>query len=223
MFAATFASSIIGVTPKSLSGKARLPMSLFDRRNVQSLKNGLLVDNLIILSRADPIICGHSTETRICGSARSLGIENVHIVSYPLDILAASGLPLKPDHSVEAYSSGITVSRPEPVGDYKVLDGRLGSAISGHLINLLAKLAGKTAIMDLYLVPHGQMVMQAVQSASRSGVASVPVTIGEAVGSDITNVVSNALSSGQSAQLHLLCKIISITISQWQSVSSLGS
>ena len=181
-------------------------MSLFDQQQcARPLKNGLLVDNLIILSRADPIICGHSTETRnLAEAARSLGIQNVHIVSYPLEVLAASGLPLKPEHSVEAYSSGITLSRPEPIGDYKVLDGRLGSAISGHLINLLAELPGKTAIMDLYLVPHGQMVMQAVQSASRCGVASVPVTIGEAVGSDITNVVSNALAAGQSGAAALV-------------------
>ena len=63
----------------------------------------------------------------------------------------------QPECSVEAYSSGITVDRPAPIGDYKVLDGRLGAAISGHLINLLAQLPGKTAVMDLYLVPHGQM------------------------------------------------------------------
>ena len=92
-------------------------MSLFDQQErAHDLKNGLLVDNLIILSRADPIICGHSTETRnLAEAARSLGIENVHIVSYPLDVLAASGLPLKPDHSVEAYSSGITVSSRSPL------------------------------------------------------------------------------------------------------------
>ena len=181
-------------------------MSLCDQQQrASALRSGLPVDNLIILSRADPIICGHSTETRnLAEAACTLGIRNVHIVSYPLDVLASSGLPLKPEHSVEAYSSGITVSRPEPIGDYKVLDGRLGSAISGHLINLLAQLPGKTAVMDLYLVPHGQMVMQAVETSGRSGIAAAPVTIGEAVGSDITNVVSNALATGQSGAAALV-------------------
>ena len=181
-------------------------MSFFDQQRQTQYPHGCLsVDNLIILSRADPIICGHSTETRnLAEAALRLGIQNVHIVSYPLDILASSGLPLKPEHSVEDYSTGITVDRPAPVGDYKVLDGRLGVAISGHVINLLAQLPGKTAVMDLYLVPHGQMVMQAVASACRSGIADAPVTIGEAVGSDITNVVSNALATGQSGAAALV-------------------
>ena len=177
-------------------------MSIFDQtKQTLNPNSQLSVDNLIILSRADPIICGHSTETRnLAEAALRLGVQNVHIVSYPLDVLASSGLPLKPENSVGAYSAGITVDRPAPVGDYKVLDGRLSAAISGHMINLLSRLSGKTAVMDLYLVPHGQMVMQAVASACRSGIADAPVTIGEAVGSDITNVVSNALATGQSAQ-----------------------
>ena len=181
-------------------------MSIFDQtKQTLDSKSQLSVDNLIILSRADPIICGHSTETRnLAEAALRLGIQNVHIVSYPLDVLASSGLPLKPEHSVGAYSAGITVDRPAPVGDYKVLDGRLSAAISGHVINLLSRLSGKTAVMDLYLVPHGQMVMQAVASACRSGIADAPVTIGEAVGSDITNVVSNALVTGQSGAAALL-------------------
>ena len=181
-------------------------MSLFDQqRQTLDLQRHLSVDNLIILSRADPIICGHSTETRnLAEAALQLGIQNVHIVSYPLDVLASSGLPLKPEKSVGEYSAGISVDRPAPVGDYKVLDGRLGAAISGHLINLLARLPGKTAVMDLYLVPHGQMVMQAVASACRSGIADAPITIGEAVGSDITNVVSNALATGQSGAAALV-------------------
>ena len=154
-------------------------MSLCDhQRREPNSRSDLSVENLIILSRADPIICGHSTETRnLAEAACNLGVRNVHVVSYPLDVLASSGLPLKPENSVEAYSPGITVDRPAPIGDYKVLDGRLGAAISGHLINLLAKLPGKTAVMDLYLVPHGQMVMQAVESCSRSGISSAPVTI----------------------------------------------
>ena len=181
-------------------------MSLCDQqRRDPNPRSDLSIDNLIILSRADPIICGHSTETRnLAEAACNLGVQNVHVVSYPLDVLASSGLPLKPENSVEAYSPGISVDRPAPIGDYKVLDGRLGAAISGHLINLLAKLPGKTAVMDLYLVPHGQMVMQAVESCSRSGIAAAPVTIGEAVGSDITNVVSNALATGQSGAAALV-------------------
>ncbi len=150
--------------------------------------------NLIIIVRADPIICGHSTEARnLAEAAKDAGYENVHIVSYPLDILEKSGLPLKPLDSIQPYTRGIQVDRPNEIGGYKVLDGRLSYAISGHIVDLLHRFSGRTAIMDLYLVPHGQMAMNAVQSFGQTDVFRDVVTIGEAVGSDITNVVKNAV------------------------------
>ena len=156
------------------------------------------IDNLIILSRADPIICGHSTETRnLAEAAVESGFSRVKIVSYPLDVLEASALPLKPLESISAYAKGIEVDRPDPVGDYKVLDGRLGHGISGHLVDLLVELPGRTAVMNLYLVPHGRMVMQAVDTIRRFDRNSMPLTIAEAVGSDITNVVGNAVATGR--------------------------
>ena len=162
--------------------------------------------NLIILVRADPIICGHSTEARnLAEAAHAAGLEKIHIVSYPIDTLKASGLPLKPLASVQSYSQGISVDRPEPVGDYKVLDGRLSYAISGHMIDLLNSCEGPTLVMDLYIVPHGMMVMNAVNAQQHFGPRGRVATIAEAVGSDITNVVNEALKSGQigAAQLVL--------------------
>tara|TARA_R110002096_G_scaffold119925_6_gene259919 strand:+ start:2834 stop:4162 length:1329 start_codon:yes stop_codon:yes gene_type:complete len=156
------------------------------------------VQNLILVVRADPIICGHSTEARnLAEAAIARGFASVHIVSYPIETLLESQLPLKPLDTISPYSPGIEVDRPEPIGDYKVLDGRLGYAISGQLVDLMHQLPGKTLIMDLYLVPHGQMVLNAVDSFK--GLKKNPdvITIGEAVGSDITNVVTNALASGQ--------------------------
>lgn len=154
--------------------------------------------NLLLVVRADPIICGHSTEARnLAEAAITRGFRSVHIVSYPIDTLEDSGLPLKPLETISAYSDGIEVHRPEPIGDYKVLDGRLGYAISGQLADLLHQLPGKTLLMDLYLVPHGQMVLNAVQSFQSIQKNPEVVTIGEAVGSDITNVVTNALADGQ--------------------------
>lgn len=162
--------------------------------------------NLIILVRADPIICGHSTEARnLAEAAHAAGLDKIHIVSYPIDTLKESGLPLKPLASVQSYSQGISVDRPEPVGDYKVLDGRLSYGISGHLINLLNQCEGPTLVMDLYIVPHGMMVMNAVDAQQHFGPRGRVSTIAEAVGSDITNVVNSALKSGEigAAQLVL--------------------
>ncbi|MEM9110318.1 MAG: glycosyltransferase [Planctomycetota bacterium] len=162
--------------------------------------------NLIIMVRADPIICGHSTEARnLAEAAHAAGLKKIHIVSYPIETLKASGLPLKPLASVQSYSQGIEVDRPEPLGDYKVLDGRLSYAISGHIIDLLNSYEGPTLVMDLYIVPHGMMVMNAVNAQQHFGARDRVATIGEAVGSDITNVVNAALKSGQigAAQLVL--------------------
>jgi hypothetical protein len=44
--------------------------------------------------------------------------SQVHIVTYAMDVLQRSGLPLK--DSIMEYSEGITVHRPDGVGDYKV-------------------------------------------------------------------------------------------------------
>lgn len=156
------------------------------------------IRSAVFLVRADPIICGHSTEARnLAEAAIAMGLEEVRIVSYPLETLRQSSLPLKPIETVSPYSEGITVDRPEPLGDYKVLDGRLTLGIGGRVVDLLHQLPGKTLLMDLYLVPHGMMVMEAVRSFRMSGIGASVFTVGEAVGSDITNVVNNALAEGR--------------------------
>ena len=156
------------------------------------------VSLLVLVVRADPIICGHSTESRNLAEAGiEMVLESGHIVSYPIDILEESDLPLKPLETVSHYSAGIKVCRPNPVGDYKVLDGRLGYALSGELVDILHGLHGRVMLMDLYLVPHGQMVMNAVRTFENLERDPDVYTVGEAVGSDITNVVRNALEVGQ--------------------------
>ena len=165
---------------------------------MQFINSEAAIQNAVFLVRADPIICGHSTEARnLAEAAVSMGMENVHIVSYPLDTLRESSLPLKPLETISPYSPGITIDRPRPMGDYKVLDGRLSLGIGGHLVDLMNKLPGRTMLMDLYLVPHGLMVMQAVNSYRMAGTGSSVFTVGEAVGSDITNIVGNALAEGR--------------------------
>ena len=162
-------------------------------------------ENLILVVRADPIICGHSTEARnLAEAAIESGFRSAHIVSYPIETLQESDLPLKPLDTISPYSPGIHVHRPKPIGDYKVLDGRLGYAISGQLVDLLHELPGKTLLMDLYLVPHGQMVMNAVESFRQLRADPKVATIGEAVGSDITNVVTNALAAGQTGAAQMV-------------------
>src|SRR3954470_20649645 len=96
---------------------------------------------LVIVVRADPVICGHSGEARnLAEAALQRGFDDVRIVTWPLDRLrqngppsqlGQAGRPLKPLGGVLPYSPGITVERPEPVGDYKVPDGRWLAGIVG--------------------------------------------------------------------------------------------
>ncbi len=163
------------------------------------------VSHLVLVVRADPIICGHSTEARnLAEAAIEMGLDSVHIVSYPIDVLENSDLPLKPLETISRYSDGIEVLRPPAIGDYKVLDGRLGYALSGELVDLLHRLPGRVMMMDLYLVPHGQMVMNALGSFRLLDHEPNVYTVGEAVGSDITNVVRNALEAGQTGAAQIV-------------------
>ena len=55
---------------------------------------GELPRRLVIVVRADPVICGHSGEARnLAEVALQRGFTDVRIVTWPLDLLAASGLP----------------------------------------------------------------------------------------------------------------------------------
>ncbi|NHI17387.1 glycosyltransferase [Microbacterium excoecariae] len=144
---------------------------------------------LVIVVRADPVICGHSGEARnLAEAAIARGFEEVRIVTWPIERLEAAGLPLKPLDTVMPYSPGITVERPDPVGDYKVVDGRYIGGLVGRLVELFTD-GVPTVAMSLYLSPHTTAVTDAVEVARRTGLPVDVVTIAEAVGSDVTNVV----------------------------------
>ncbi|MGA9277141.1 glycosyltransferase [Ilumatobacter sp.] len=152
---------------------------------------------LVIVVRADPVICGHSGEARnLAEAALTRGFDDVRIVTWPIPALLAAGLPLKPLESVLPYSPGITVERPEPVGDYKVPDGRNLAGIVGRLVELFTEGVPTTA-MSLYLTPHDTAVAQAASIARSTGMCAPLTTVAEAVGSDITNVVRTALDQGR--------------------------
>lgn len=149
----------------------------------------------VIVVRADPVICGHSIEARsLAEVALQRGFDDVRIITWPLDRLADSGLPLKPLDHVLPYSEGITVERPEPVGDYRVVDGRYVAGVTGRLIELFSD-GVPTVAMSLYLSPHADAVGEARRVARRLGSGQQVVTVAEAVGSDVTNVVREALES----------------------------
>ena len=115
---------------------------------------------LVIVVRADPVICGHSGEARhLAEAALGRGFDDVRIVTWPLDALEA--LPRKPLDSVLPYSPGITVERPEPVGDYKVPDGRYTAAMVGRLVELFSEDV-PTVCISLYLSPHASVVAEAL-------------------------------------------------------------
>ena len=143
------------------------------------------------------MICGHSGEARNLAEVALLrGFTDVRIVTWPLDLLAASGLPLKPLDGILPYSKGIEVERPEPVGDYKVLDGRYLAGMTGRLVELFTD-GVPTICMSLYLSPHTLAVSEALRVARSTGLPASVATVAEAVGSDVTNVVRSCAADGR--------------------------
>ncbi|NQX12076.1 glycosyltransferase [Microbacteriaceae bacterium VKM Ac-2855] len=167
-------------------------------------------NRLVIIVRADPVICGHSVEARnLAETARERGFDEVRIVTWPIERLEAAGLPLKPLDSVLPYGPGIIVERPAPVGDYKVPDGRYLAGITGRLVELFTD-GVPTVCLSLYLSPHTLAVADAVRAAWSTGLPVNVTTIAEAVGSDVTNVVRTAVEEGRlGAAAHILSSYLS--------------
>lgn len=160
---------------------------------------------LVVVVRADPVICGHSGEARnLAEAALERGFEEVRIVTWPVERLSEVGLPLKPLDRVLPYSPGIVVERPEPVGDYRVPDGRWLAGLTGRLVELFTD-GVPTVALSLYLSPHAVAVADAVRVAGETGLPVDVVTVAEAVGSDVTNVVRAAVADGRlGAAAHVL-------------------
>src|SRR3954465_369302 len=152
---------------------------------------------LVIVVRADPVICGHSGEARnLAGLAWPRGFDDVCLLTWPIAALQAAGLPLKPLDRLLPYSPGITVEGREPVGDYRVPDGRFIAGLVGRLVELLAE-GVPTVVLSMYLAPHANVVVDAVNVARAAGLAPDVRTIAKAVGSDVTNVIRSALREGR--------------------------
>jgi glycogen synthase len=152
---------------------------------------------LVIVVRADPVICGHAAEARnLAEVALTRGFDDVRLLTWPIPMLEASGLPLKPLDGLRPYSAGITVERPEPIGDYRVPDGRHLAGLTGRLVELLAEPV-PTTCLSMYLVPHTAVVADAVTAARAAGYAPDVYTMAKAVGSDVTNVIRSCLREGR--------------------------
>ncbi|MCV2396018.1 glycosyltransferase [Actinotalea sp. M2MS4P-6] len=160
---------------------------------------------LVIVVRADPVICGHSGEARnLAEAALDRGFTEVRILTWPLDRLEETGLPLKPLDRVLPYRDGVVVERPEPVGDYRVPDGRYLAGLTGRLVELFTD-GVPTVCLALYLSPHAVAVADALRVAESTGLPTAVVTAAEAVGSDITNVVRACVAEGRwGAAAHVL-------------------
>src|SRR5262249_4973184 len=169
-------------------------------RSVRCIQGGSMTHprrRLVIVVRADPVICGHSGEARnLAEVALTRGFDDVRLLTWPIPALEASGLPLKPLDRLLPYSAGITVERPEPVGDYRVPDGRHLAALTGRLVELLAEPV-PTTCLSMYLAPHTAVVTDAVTAARAAGFAPDVYTVAKAVGSDVTNVIRSCLREGR--------------------------
>src|SRR3954468_5210078 len=152
---------------------------------------------LVIAVRADPVICGHSGEARnLAEVALTRGFDAIRLLTWPIPALQAAGLPLKPLDRLLPYSPGITVERPQQGGDSRVPAGRFVAGLVGRLVELLAERV-PTVALSMYLAPHANVVVDAVNAARAAGLAPDVRTVAKAVGSDVTNVIRSALREGR--------------------------
>ncbi len=127
---------------------------------------------LVIVVRADPVICGHSGEARnLAEAALDRGFDDVRIVTWPMERLLGSGLPLKPLDAVLPYSPGIVVERPAPIGNDKVLDGRYQAGLTGRLVELFTD-GVPTVCMSLYRTCTLSLRPRPQRTGSRSSTTS---------------------------------------------------
>jgi len=163
----------------------------------------------VIVVRADPVICGHSGEARnLAEVALTRGYTDVRLLTWPIPTLQAAGLPLKPLDRLLPYSAGITVERPDAIGDYRVPDGRYQAGLTGRLVELLAEPV-PTTCLSMYLVPHATVVTDAVDAARAAGFAPDVHTMAKAVGSDVTNVIRSCLRQRRfGAATHLFTRFL---------------
>jgi glycosyltransferase involved in cell wall biosynthesis len=151
------------------------------------------MNRLVIVVRADPVICGHSGEARnLAEVALTRGFADVRLLTWPIPVLQTAGLPLKPLDRILPYSKGIAVERPDPVGDYRVPDGRYLAGLTGRLVELLAEPI-PTTCLSMYLAPHDAVVRDAVDAVRAAGHTPNVRTMAKAVGSDVTNVIRSCL------------------------------
>ena len=129
--------------------------------------------------------------------ALTRGFDDVRLLTWPIAALQAAGLPLKPLDRLLPYSAGITVERPEPVGDYRVPDGRYLAGLVGRLVELFAEPVPDRTCLSMYLAPHAEVVVDAVNAARAAGLAPDVRTMAKAVGSDVTNVIRSCLREGR--------------------------
>jgi len=129
-----------------------------------------------------------------CQAALLKGYEPF-IVTWHEEILENSSLPLKPQNEIEPYSDGITVLRPSAVGNYKLLDGRYNMGMVAAVVEIAqSDPTMEMTLMCLYLQPHAQICLDAVDAIRGAWGDDFDVTsVAEAVGSDVTNILSNAL------------------------------
>jgi len=72
---------------------------------------------LVIVVRADPVICGHSGEARnLAEVALTRGFDDVRLLTWPITTLQAAGLPLKAARSAAALQRRDHRRTPRPGG-----------------------------------------------------------------------------------------------------------
>lgn len=105
--------------------------------------------------------------------------------------------------------------RPSAIGNYKLLDGRYNFGMTSAIIELArSDSMMELTVMCLYLQPQASIVLYAVRGIRGAFRKQFDVTtVAEAVGSDVTNVLCNALrDSNYGAAITVLSDFLSFDV-----------
>ena len=152
---------------------------------------------LVIVVRADPVICGHSGEARnLAEAALQRGFTDVRILTWPLDLLGHVGPAAQAARRRAALQQG---HRGRASGAGRRLQGA-GRALSGRHDRTAGRAVHRRRADGVHVAvpePAHACRLRGVPGRPVHGAARAGSTIAEAVGSDVTNVVRSCVADGR--------------------------
>ena len=161
---------------------------------------------LVIIVRADPVICGHSVEARnLAETALERGFTDVRIVTWPIERARSGGPAAEADSTGCCPTARASPSNaPSRSATTRCPTGATSPASSGGSSSSSPTACPRCASRCTSARTRSRSPTR-LRVAWSTGLPVNVTTIAEAVGSDVTNVVRSAVAEGRfGAAAHVL-------------------